>query len=137
MNFRRDNVGWKMGINPSEIPALVHLNWTSPSLIPGSMQDRQVTVLTWALQDHIQSSALAMMPVFTHNKGKLHLEETKKSYAELGFARFSLLGPKSTRKMVRVAKEKGISGNVKGDTRQLGEMLVVRKGVAQVFITSK
>ena len=58
----------------------------------------------------------------------LHLNESKKSYAELGFTRFFLLGSlgaavaKSTRKMVREGERD------KGDMRQLGGMLVVRKG---------
>ena len=53
----------------------------------------------------------------------------------MGFTRFSFLGSlgaaiaSSTRKMVNEAKNIGISGNIKGDTRQLGGMLIVKQGI--------
>lgn len=64
----------------------------------------------------------------------MYLDESKKSYVELGFTRFSFFGSlgaaiaSSTRKMVNEAKINGISGNIQGDTRQLGGMLIVKKG---------
>jgi len=71
--------------------------------------------------------------------GELYLDESKKSYVEMGFTRFSFLGSlgaaiaSSTRKMVNEAKNIGISGNIKGDTRQLGGMLIVKQGGEQIF----
>jgi len=71
--------------------------------------------------------------------GDLYLDESKKSYVELGFTRFSFFGSlgaaiaSSTRRMVNEAKINGISGNIQGDTRQLGGMLIVKKGGEQIF----
>ena len=39
--------------------------------------EAQTNVLCWAMSDNMQSIALVLTPVFTYNKGKLHIEETK------------------------------------------------------------
>lgn len=66
--------------------------------------------------------------------GDIFLDETKEAYEALEFTRFSLMGSLGaaidgdTRKMVSEAKKIGITGNIKGDTRQLGGLLIVREG---------
>ena len=77
MNYKREHIAKKVGCNSSEIPALLFLNWASPSLIPGVVQDAQMSVLGWALHDNMQSCGLAFSPVFAYSQGKLHLEESK------------------------------------------------------------
>lgn len=73
----------------------------------------------------------------------MYLDESKKSYVELGFTRFSFFGSlgaaiaSSTRRMVNEAKQKGISGNIQGDIRQLGGMLIVKKGEPVYIFESK
>ena len=77
MDFRRDNIASKLAITPSSIPSLLALNWAAPCLVPIPVQDNQISVLSWALSENMQSAAVVINPVFTYNKGKLHLEEGK------------------------------------------------------------
>ena len=75
MSFRRDFIAAKLGIDQTAIPAYVLLNWSTPCGVPAAVQNCQVTTLTWALTDNMQSAAMALSPVFTYNKGQLQLEE--------------------------------------------------------------
>lgn len=77
LDYKRDEIGEKLNITPSEIPAMIFLNWAAPSLIPALVQESQIGMVTWALHDNMQSVAVVTAPVFTYNKGKLHLDETK------------------------------------------------------------
>ena len=78
MNFKRDNIRSKVGgPGGDEIPNVVILNWTAPCMVPVSMQTSQLGVLSWALQDCMQSVAAVLNPIYTYTKGKLHLEEAK------------------------------------------------------------
>jgi len=71
--------------------------------------------------------------------GDLYLDETKDVYKTLGFSRFSMLGAlgaavdKETRRINDEAKKIGISGDLKGDLRQLGGLIIIRKGGEQVM----
>ena len=73
MDFRRDNIATKLAITPGSIPSLLVLN----CLVPIPIQDNQISVLSWALSDNMQSAAVVINPVFTYTKGKLHVEEQK------------------------------------------------------------
>lgn len=77
MNFKRDHIAAKLGIKAADIPMVPVLNWAAPSLISKETQDTQIALLTWALHENMQSAALVLHPVFTYNKGKLYLEETR------------------------------------------------------------
>ena len=77
LNWRNNQVIAKLGCVPSKVPYLVALNWACPCLIPSQTQDQQLAILSWALHDNMQSSALVVAPVFSYNVGKLHLEEQK------------------------------------------------------------
>ena len=46
-------------------------------MVPIPIQDHQISVLSWALSENMQSAAVVINPVFTYSKGKLHLEEQK------------------------------------------------------------
>ena len=77
MNFKRNIIQSKLALQPHEVPQAVILNNAAPCLIPSSVQDMQISVLTWALHDNMQSAAATISPVFTYSKGKLHIEESK------------------------------------------------------------
>ena len=77
MDFRRDNIASKLAIQASSIPSLLVLNWATPCLVSIPIQDNQISLLSWALNENMQSAAVVINPVFTYNKGKLHLEEGK------------------------------------------------------------
>ena len=69
----------------------------------------------------------------------LYLDEEKNAYTTLNFGRFSMLGAlgaavdSDTRKINSEAKKVGITGNIKGDIKQLGGLLIVRKGMRKSF----
>ena len=46
-------------------------------MVPIHIQDNQISVLSWALSENMQSAAVVINPVFTYTKGKLHVEEQK------------------------------------------------------------
>ena len=77
MDFRQDNIASKLAIPSSSIPSLLVLNWAAPCLVPVPIQDNQISVLSWAPSENMQSADVVINPVFTYNKGKLHLEEGK------------------------------------------------------------
>ena len=60
-----------------DIPYIIFGNWTAPALMHASVQEASVQILTWGLHDNLNSVGVALGPVFTYNKGKLHLEEAK------------------------------------------------------------
>ena len=78
-DFRRDEFAAGLKIKVSEVPSFVVSNWTAPCLIPVQVQDGQNSMPTWAMHDSMQSVAAVLGPVFTYSKGKLHLEETKRT----------------------------------------------------------
>lgn len=77
LTFRRDSVASPLGIASDKVPSIVFLNWTSLSLIPSSVQEKQAAVLTWTLHDNIDSVSPVISPVFCYGRGKLHLQETQ------------------------------------------------------------
>ena len=77
MTFKRAKILTKVGGSCEEIANVPFLNWSAPCMVSAKQQDDQATVLTWALQDQMQSAAVVVGPVFTYHKGRLHLEETK------------------------------------------------------------
>ena len=77
MDFRRGIIASKLAIQASSIPNLLVLNWAAPCLVPIPIQDNQISLLSWALSENMQSAAVVINPVFTYNKGELHLEEGK------------------------------------------------------------
>ena len=76
MSWRREAISQKLGIT-QDIPAIVFLNWAAPCLVASGTQTNQIAVMTWALHDNMQSAGLVLSPVFSYNRGRLHLEETK------------------------------------------------------------
>ena len=77
MDFRHDAITSKLGVAYHEVPGLVALNWAAPCMAPIHIQDNQISVLSWALSENMQSAAVVINPVFTYTKGKLHVEEQK------------------------------------------------------------
>jgi hypothetical protein len=77
MNFRRDTIARKLGCEVAKIPIVCFLNWGAPCLISVGVQDAQFNVLAWVTNDNMQSVGVVLYPVFTYQKGKLHLEESK------------------------------------------------------------
>lgn len=62
---------------PDRLPALVFLNYTSPCLIYAEHFAAHQHVLTWAMHESGHGVGLLLAPVFTYNKGRIHLEEQK------------------------------------------------------------
>jgi hypothetical protein len=77
MNFRRDYIARKLGCDTAKIPIVCFLNWSAPCVISSTVQDAQCNVLSWVTNDNMQSVGVVLYPVFTYQKGKLHLEESK------------------------------------------------------------
>ena len=77
MDFRWGYIATRLAVQTSCIPSLMDLNWATPCLVPSNIQDTQISVLSWASNENMQSAAVVINPVFTYNKGKLHLEEGK------------------------------------------------------------
>ena len=72
--------GWaeKTGANRgSDIPAMVWWQMAAPCLVATEHMDKQTALLTWAISDNMQSIGLVQTPVFTYQKGQLHVEESK------------------------------------------------------------
>ena len=96
MDFRRDTITSKLGVATRDVPSLLALNWAAPCLVPIPIQDNQISVLSWALSENMQSAAVVINPVFACSKGKLHVEEQKlvdllaKGYLNLDW-QFSIL----------------------------------------------
>ena len=76
LNFKRDKLKF-LNVASQGACQLAIWNATAPSLMCAELQVQQCSVLAWALHDSMQSVGIVLMPVFTYNKGKLHLEETK------------------------------------------------------------
>ena len=76
IGFRRDNIAVHFG-NSANIGCIAFLNWASMSLIPATVQDKQMMVSSWLLHDCLDSVCPVLSPVFSYGKGKLYLEETK------------------------------------------------------------
>lgn len=74
MTYKKD-LGTRLGCSTADIPQLTFLNRTSPCLTKEKLQNLQASLLTWALHENMQSCATVLMPVFTYNKSKLHLEK--------------------------------------------------------------
>ena len=67
----------KLAVATSDVPSLLVFNWAAPCLVPIHTQDNQISVLSWALSENMQSAAVVINPVFTYTRGKLHVEEQK------------------------------------------------------------
>jgi hypothetical protein len=76
MQFKR-KIQTKIGASMDDLVNIPILNCSAPCMLPAQYASGQVGVLTWALNDNLRSCAIALMPVFTYSKGKLHLEEQK------------------------------------------------------------
>ena len=77
MDFRHDAITSKLGVLTRDVPSLLALSWAAPRMVPPHIQDNQISVLTWALSENMQSAAVVINPVFTYTKGKLRVEEQK------------------------------------------------------------
>ena len=77
MIFRHDAVAAKLGVDVASTPTFVRLNCSMPCNIPAPMNDCQLSTMTWALRDNMQSASLVTCPVLTCNKGNLHVEERR------------------------------------------------------------
>ncbi|XP_035518001.1 prostamide/prostaglandin F synthase [Morone saxatilis] len=73
-------------------------------------------------------------------KGSLYVDETKKTYKDLGFKRYTAISVvpaalgKKVRDIAAKAKADGIQGNFSGDLLQSGGMLIVAKGGEKVLL---
>ena len=76
LTFRR-NLASKTGVDVNAIPMICLLNWTAPSLIKADIQDKQINVMQWALNDNLESCGLVLYPVFAYRRGTLHIEESR------------------------------------------------------------
>ena len=77
ISFKRDMISKKVGVNPGDVPVLSLLNWAAPCALTQEIQDKQTTVVTWCLHENVSNCTAVILPVFTYNRGKLHLEEIK------------------------------------------------------------
>ena len=78
LTFKR-TLASKAGVEAPSIPMVCLLNWTAPSLIKTDIQDSQVNVMQWALNENLQSCGLVLYPVFAYRRGTLHMEESRTS----------------------------------------------------------
>ena len=76
LNFKRDKLKF-LNVAAQGACQIAILNAAAPCMIPSTTQAQQMSVLCWALHDNMQSVGIVLMPVFTYDKGKLHLEETR------------------------------------------------------------
>lgn len=71
--------------------------------------------------------------------GDLYTDEKREVYQALGFSKFSMMGAlgaavdKETRDLNNKAKSAGLGGNFKGDLKQLGGLLIIKKGGEQLL----
>ena len=78
MDYKRDHIRPKLvGQGSGDIPQVLLVNWTVPSLIPHQYQNAQTTLVTWGLNENMSSVGIVLYPVYTNQAGKLHLEEGK------------------------------------------------------------
>ncbi len=75
--FKRDSIQKKVGVNAADVPTLSVLNWAAPCALPQDVIDKQSTVVTWSLHESTKNCTAVILPVFTYNRGKLHLDEIK------------------------------------------------------------
>ena len=78
LTFKR-TLASKAGVETANIPVVCLLNWTAPSLIKTDIQDSQVNVMQWALNENLQSCGVVLYPVFAYRRGTLHMEESRTS----------------------------------------------------------
>ena len=74
MNVKRD-LQQKHGFAAEDLWTLVWFNASAPCLVPQSIWTQQHQLLAWCLNDQMKSMGLVLMPVFTHQRGKLAIEE--------------------------------------------------------------
>ena len=77
MNFKRDTITARTGFQDNAISHIPLLNWSAPCTIKDQIQQHEIDVLSWALAENMQSCAIVLAPVFSYNKGRVHLEEQK------------------------------------------------------------
>ena len=65
----------KHGFAAEDLWTLVWHNASAPCLVPQAIWQQQVQLMAWLLNDQMKSMGLVLMPVFTHQRGKLSLEE--------------------------------------------------------------
>ena len=65
----------RSGAKMDEISYIIYLNCSVPCLIPSAVLSQQVAVLSWALSDQMRSVGLLMCPIYTHQRGKLCIDE--------------------------------------------------------------
>ena len=75
LNFKRDKICLKLSCSTADAPAILWLNHAAPAVIPKEIAHMQIGLLHWQLTEVMTSVALCLLPVFTHQKGRLHLEE--------------------------------------------------------------
>ena len=77
MDFRR-HIQEKLAIKtPGEILYLVYWNQTVPSLVTADVFEKAGAMLSWALNDNMQSCGAVLLPTHTYKVGHLHLEEER------------------------------------------------------------
>ena len=77
MSFKREIADKMSCTNSKDLPCVFYLNWTAPCLIKEEFQHIQIGCMSWGISENMQSVGVVNSPVFTYNKGRLHLEESK------------------------------------------------------------
>ena len=75
IGFKRDHVKPKTGA--SDVPILGYFNNTAPCMVNTDINTKIQGLLGWMLSENQSSACIALSPVFTWTKGKLHLEEKR------------------------------------------------------------
>lgn len=74
MNTKKHIIS-KIGCSSEDVHYIVYLNASAMSLIPAAIVTQQIATMAWCLNDQMQSVGLALLPVYTYNRGKLAMEE--------------------------------------------------------------
>ena len=65
----------KVGCNVEDVSFVVYFNASAPCLIPAAVFTQQTALMSWCLNDSMKSIGLVIMPQFTHQRGKLCIDE--------------------------------------------------------------
>jgi hypothetical protein len=74
MNLKRA-LAARTGAKLEDISYVLWFNASAPCLIPTAVMSQQVGLMSWALSDQMRSVGLMMMPIFSHHRGKLCIDE--------------------------------------------------------------
>ena len=74
MNLKK-SVAARTGTKLDDISYVLWLNASVPCLIPAAVLGQQVAVMSWALADQMRSVGLMMTPIYSHQRGKLCIDE--------------------------------------------------------------